>query len=87
MSHQPSLFDWGIVPTAAKSKKPSQSKLIAEWLLCGCSITPLQALEQFGCFRLAARIHELRCSGMSIIEEDVVEDGKRYARYFIGAMA
>jgi hypothetical protein len=38
----------------------SQNALIKGWLLNGYSITQLEALNQFGCFRLAARIADLR---------------------------
>jgi hypothetical protein len=33
------------------------------------SITPLEALDRFGCFRLGARVFELRRSGMPISTE------------------
>jgi hypothetical protein len=38
----------------------SQSKMIKEYLLSGGSISPLDALKMFGCFRLGARIWDLR---------------------------
>jgi hypothetical protein len=38
----------------------SQNALIKGWLLNGYSITQLEALNQFGCFRLAARIADLK---------------------------
>jgi hypothetical protein len=44
-------------------------------------ITPLSALELYGCFRLAARISDLRLSGHKIVTEWVENNGKRYARY------
>jgi hypothetical protein len=44
-------------------------------------ITPITALERYGCFRLAARIEELRNAGHSIETEWVVNGNKRYARY------
>ena len=45
------------------------------------SITPIDALRELGCFRLAARINDLRNSGYNI-RTDTVKDGeKRYARY------
>lgn len=49
----------------------------------GRSITPLEALDRYGCNRLAARVGELRAAGMRI-EKDMDPDpltGKRYARY------
>lgn len=45
----------------------------------GC-ITPLEALRDYGCLRLAARIYDLR-KKHRITETDVTENGKRYAMY------
>ena len=60
----------------------SQNALIKGWLLNGYSLTQLEALTQFGCFRLAARIANLRDEGLHIITEMVtLENGKRVARY------
>jgi hypothetical protein len=60
----------------------SQRKQILNHLLAGNSITPLEALGVFGCFRLAARIEELRDDGYAI-DTELREDpkGKKYARY------
>lgn len=44
------------------------------------SITPLEALHEFGCFRLAAVIARLREEGY-VIKTDVNKDGKPYAIY------
>jgi hypothetical protein len=44
----------------------SQDDLILAHLKAGESITPLEALEKFGCFRLAARISTLRQRGYAI---------------------
>jgi hypothetical protein len=41
-------------------------KQIQDHLYDGKSITPLEALNLYGCFRLAAAIHRLRSSGISI---------------------
>jgi hypothetical protein len=48
----------------------------------GTASRRLEALDAFGCFRLAARIHELRRDGWQI-EERTVEtpSGKRVAEY------
>ena len=40
-------------------------------------ITPLQAMEKFGCMRLSGRIHELREMGYDI-SSDLVEVKNRY---------
>ena len=59
----------------------SQLSRIKDHLLKGCGISPMYALHKFGCFRLAARISDLRDEGM-IIETEMVEyDQKRFARY------
>lgn len=45
-------------------------------------ITALDALREAGCFRLAARISDLKAQGWDISSEMVtVESGKRVARY------
>ena len=60
----------------------SQNALIKGWLLNGYSITQLEALTQFGCFRLAARIANLRDEGFKIETKIVtLENGKRVAMY------
>jgi hypothetical protein len=52
-------------------------------LMSGKSITPLQALNKYGCFRLAAAIHKLRKEGMAIETEYVTQNGKTFAKYFL----
>lgn len=63
--------------------KPSQTNQILAHLQSGGSITPLEALERFGCLRLGARILDLRNAGHCINSELVHDQhtGKRYARY------
>ena len=43
------------------------------------SITPMEALNEHGCFRLASRIHDLKSDGITI-EVSMVN---KYATYFI----
>lgn len=65
-----------------KTKSESQCKRIAEWLNKGKSITQLEALHMFECFRLASRIHDLRERGMNIVMEKIVTPtGKYVASY------
>ena len=52
-------------------------------LMSGKSITPLLALNKYGCFRLAAAIHKLRKNGMAIKTEYVTKNGKTLAKYFL----
>ena len=61
----------------------SQCSAILEHLKKGLSITPLEALNRFGCFRLSARIHDLRHKqGYDIMTERVLtSNGKYVAQY------
>lgn len=46
-------------------------------------LTPIEALEQFGCFRLAAVVHVLNKEGHNI-KTEIINDkvtGKKYAKY------
>ena len=45
------------------------------------TITPLQALNNFGCLRLAARISDLRRKGHRIETDMIERGGKRFAMY------
>lgn len=58
----------------------SQNHAILSHLKRG-PITPLDALERYGCFRLAARIRDLRDAGHNIEAEWAMKGEKRYARY------
>ena len=44
----------------------TQADGILNWLLQGRTITQLEAIDQFGCTRLAARIDDLRKRGYHI---------------------
>ena len=49
-------------------------------------LTPREAMTLYGCYRLAARVHDLRCDGIDIdttMIEDVDRFGEpcRYASY------
>jgi hypothetical protein len=61
----------------------SQNQEILEALMSGQRLTALDALDRHRCFRLAARIHDLRKAGHDIQEETISHNGKRYSRYFI----
>lgn len=45
------------------------------------AITPIEALNLYGCFRLGARIYDLKEDGMEIETEMVQDRKKRYAKY------
>jgi len=60
----------------------SQKDKIRKHLLTGQSITAGEALLVYGCFRLAARIRELRDDGVlidAVMKRDA--NGKHYASY------
>lgn len=59
----------------------SQNQEIYEYLQTGKSLTPLEALERFGCFRLGARIWDLKQADVKIETTMVEKNGKRYASY------
>ena len=61
--------------------KRSQEARIIDYLAAGHALTPVDALNRFGCFRLSARIHELRKQGHEIIESRVNRRGKTYSCY------
>lgn len=61
----------------------TQNQRIKEYLENGHKLTPLEALNLFGCFRLASRIYYLKKQGMNIKTEMVTDanTGKQYASY------
>lgn len=47
-------------------------------------ITPLEALNYCNCLRLAARIYEIKNSGVEVEDRWITSDnGKRYKAYFL----
>lgn len=63
----------------------TQNEKIKEYLENGHKLTPLEALNLFGCFRLASRVSDLKKQGMKIETEIVTDNstGKRYAVYYL----
>ncbi len=59
----------------------NQTDQIRTALLAGRELTPLDALEEFGCFRLAARIKDLRQEGLDIETVSETRNGKKFAKY------
>lgn len=59
----------------------SQRFAIGKHLKAGKSLTPLQALSLFSCWRLSGRILELRKGGMSIRTKMVKRGAKTFAEY------
>jgi hypothetical protein len=61
--------------------KASHKEKIEKYLSSGRSLTAIEALTKFGCFRLAARISDLRRDGINIATDTVTQKGKTFARY------
>ena len=62
----------------------SQAKKILAYMQAGNRITPIDALNLYGCFRLGARIADLRADGHEIKSEFVTTPtGKRVKAYWI----
>ena len=60
----------------------SQRQLIVNHLFERGSITPIEALHVYKCFRLAARINEIRQSGLNVTTNFKYDmKGTRYAEY------
>lgn len=63
-------------------KKLSQKTKVLNWLKTGKALTPIQALERFGSFRLGALIHALRGEGHTITTTLISNKyGNKYAKY------
>jgi len=59
----------------------SQETKILSYLKSDHSLTPIQALQKFGCFRLSGRIFSLKKRGHKIKTEIVQRLNKRFASY------
>lgn len=63
----------------------SQKAAILAYLQKGNHLTPLGALNKFGCFRLAARVYELKCDGHKIKRHMLVRVSRtKIAGYYLG---
>ena len=61
--------------------KTTQNTQILKALEEGARLTPIDALQRFGCLRLSARIADLREKGFRIVNTWRTENGKRFAEY------
>ena len=59
----------------------SQTVLIRKHLESGKTITPLEALRNYDCLRLGARICDLRKDGLHVNTEIKRNGKKRFAEY------
>ena len=60
----------------------SQCDMIKEWLMAGHALTSLEALNLFGCMRLASRIHDLRQRGMDIHKQRILTTSGKYVTQY-----
>lgn len=65
----------------------TQKEAILEHLESGNAITPLDALNAYGCFRLAAVIHVLKGEGFNIITDMVTVNEATFASYRLATTA
>lgn len=73
----------------AGSEKLTQCEKILQYMADEGSITPLDALREFNCMRLASRISDLKKAGFVVHKEMETAKNKRgesvrYARYRLG---
>jgi hypothetical protein len=59
----------------------TQKEQIKKYLLSRKTITPIQALNKFGCCRLAAIIYKLKDEGLKIATEMEYQGKKQFAKY------
>ena len=64
------------------SEKDTQYDMALDYLKTYGTLTPLEALNAFGCFRLAAVISDLRKDGYDI-ETEISKGKKHYATYIL----
>ena len=60
----------------------SQTDLILDWMLAGNTITPLEALEKFKCFRLGARIADIKARGYLVYSEFVTTPSEKKVKQY-----
>lgn len=77
--------------TLANTATATQCAAILAWLQSGKSITPKEALDEFGCMRLGARIYDLKQQGHEIVARNKKVEGRngpaRVAEYSLAGGA
>ncbi len=63
--------------------KRSQAESILRHLRRRGTITPIEALQHYGCFRLAARVHDLRKRGIDVKVRQKKGTDATYAEYYL----
>jgi hypothetical protein len=65
------------------NKITSQNSQIRQCLLNGGKVTAVEALLWFSCFRLAARIGDLKFDGLKIESKFIKVNGSRIKQYWV----
>lgn len=85
MGHASAIINDKYDPIRKKCQANTQNLMILDWLIKHKTITQRQAAEEFNCFRLSARIKDLRDRGAEIETEMVPIKSKAghsaYAKY------
>jgi len=66
-----------------KTIPETQNKQIRLHLQSGSPLTSIQALKLFGCFRLSARIYDLKKQGLDIEAKPIYKGRKHFVQYRI----
>jgi hypothetical protein len=74
------LPEWMQTTHPEKESGTSQASQILAHMKAGNTITGLEALNRFGCFRLPARIADIKKMGYDVNREMIEVNGKRIAR-------
>ena len=61
----------------------TQKEMIKKHMESGFTLTPLEALRFYNCFRLADVVFKLKKDGMDIITNLVEDNGKTFAEYHL----
>lgn len=68
------------------SSKETQLYRIREHLVRGGTLTQIDAILKFGCFRLAARIYDIRRTGLDVHKIMIKTDqDRKFAKYYLSA--
>jgi hypothetical protein len=72
-------------PNPNKKHEQTQKEMILEFLLCGCRLTVLDALNKFGCMSLSQRISNFNADGWGVKKDMIVspKSKKRIAEYYL----
>lgn len=61
----------------------TQCEMVLKHLKSGKTLTPIDALNEFGCFRLASRVLDLRAMGYDIRARRLTQGEKTFSQYYL----